>query len=69
MLPIQYYVVAKRREESSVSPNFATPKTNAIALDNCSETDDLPGVPMVVTIAASFLAFAFLVGMLAYNLR
>lgn len=58
MLPIQYYVAAKRREESSAS----------MVLDNRRE-EDLPGVPMVVTIAASFLAFAFLVGMLAYNLR
>lgn len=58
MLPIQYYVAAKRTERHSVS----------IALDR-KETDDLPGVPMVVVMVASFLVFAFLVGVLAYNLR
>lgn len=58
MLPIQYYVAAKRTERHSVS----------IALDR-KETDDLPGVPMVVVMAASFFVLALLVGALVYNLR
>jgi hypothetical protein len=58
MLPIQYYVAAKRREESSAS----------MVLDNRRE-ENLPGAPMVVIMVASFLVFAFLVGVLAYNLR
>jgi len=58
MLPIQYYVAAKRTERHSVS----------IALDR-KETDDLPGVPMVVVMAAPFFVLALLVGALVYNLR
>lgn len=58
MIPIQYYVAAKKKERSAGS----------MALDN-RRVDNLPGAPMVVITAASFLVFALLVGVLAYNLR